>query len=130
MVEFALIAPMMLLLVTGIFWFGIALNNSLVLTNAVAQGAQLVGVSRGTTTDPCATAVTAVQQAATGLTQSSLTYYLSVNGTSYTGTTCSSATLTAGEYVTLKVTYPVTVYLFAWAPKSFLMSASTTEIIE
>lgn len=131
MVEMALVAPMMLLLVTGIFWFGIALNNALVLTNAVAQGAQLVGVSRGITTDPCATAVTAVENAATGLNVSSLTFSLAVNGgTPNTGTSCKTATLTQGQYVTLNVTYPVTIQLFGTASKSFTLSASTTEIIE
>ena len=130
LVEMALVLPMMLLLVTGIFMFGIALNNNLVLTNAVAQGAQLVGVSRGLTTDPCATAVTAVENSATGLNASSLTFTLTVNGTPYKGTSCSGTTLTAGNYITLNVTYPASVTLYGLLPRNYTLSASTTEIVE
>ncbi len=130
LVEMAIVTPMMLLLVTGIFMFGIALNNDLVLTNAVNQGAQLVSVSRGTTSDPCATAVTAVENAAPTLTTTSLSFTVTINGTAHTGTSCTSATLTAGDYITLNVTYPVTVSPFSWSSKTYTLSATTTEIIE
>lgn len=135
--EFAMISPLLLLLVTGIFWFGIALNNDLVLTNAVTSGAQAVAVARGQSPqDPCAAAQLAVKDAAQGLTTGSLNFTLTINGTqisTYKGTgswSCSSATMTAGQYATLSVTYPVTVNLFATASQQFTMSASTTEVIE
>lgn len=135
--EFALISPLLLLLVTGVFWFGLALNNDLVLTNAVTSGAQAVAVARGQSPqDPCAAAQTAVKDAAQGLTASSLDFTLTINGTqvgTYEGTgswSCSSTTMTAGQYATLTVTYPVTVNLFGAASRQYTMSASTTEVIE
>ena len=54
LLEFALALPILLLIVTGIATFGIALNTYLTLTNAVAQGGQFLSVSRGQTLDPCA----------------------------------------------------------------------------
>ena len=41
-VEFALVAPVMLLLVFGMIQFGLVLNAELTLTEAVRQGAQIV----------------------------------------------------------------------------------------
>ena len=53
LVEFALVLPVLLLVVTAITTFGIALNNYLQLTEAVGIGGQVLSVSRGNTTDPC-----------------------------------------------------------------------------
>ena len=49
-IEFAIISPVLILLMTGVFQFGIAMNQHLNLTNAVAQGALTLALSRGTTT--------------------------------------------------------------------------------
>ena len=38
-IEFAIISPVLIMIVTGIFQFGVAMNQYLSLTNAVAQGA-------------------------------------------------------------------------------------------
>ncbi len=49
-IEFAILSPVLLTIVTGIFQFGVAMNHYLSLTNAVAQGALTLALSRGTTT--------------------------------------------------------------------------------
>src|SRR5260370_18097292 len=49
-IEFAIISPVLLMIVTGILQFGVAMNQYLSLTNAVAQGALTLALSRGTTT--------------------------------------------------------------------------------
>ena len=54
-IEFAIIAPVLLMIVTGVFQFGLAMNQYLNLTNAVAQGALTLALSRGTTTPYTAT---------------------------------------------------------------------------
>ena len=64
LVEFALCLPLLMLLVTGMITFGIALHDYLEMTDAVSVGARLVAISRGQTTDPCATSATAVYNAA------------------------------------------------------------------
>ena len=60
LVEMAVSLPLLLLILTGIMTFGIALNNYLTLTNAVEIGGQQLAVSRGQTTDPCNTAAQAI----------------------------------------------------------------------
>jgi len=44
-VEFALILPILIMLVFGIFWFGIAYNNYIALTHAAREGARLAAVN-------------------------------------------------------------------------------------
>ena len=49
-IEFAIILPVLLTILMGIFQFGTAMNDYLVLTNAAAKGALTLALSRGTTT--------------------------------------------------------------------------------
>ena len=46
MVEFAMVLPILLMLVFGIIQFGITFNHSLTLTDAVRVGARQAAVSR------------------------------------------------------------------------------------
>lgn len=143
LMEAAFTFPLLLLLVTGLTWFGLAMKNYLVLTNAVTAGAEQVAVSRGQTTDPCALAVTTVDAAASGLTTSSLSFTLSLNGTSFgpsSGSSFSCGTssdLTAfqnsdgGTPAVLTVTYPVNIPLYGWgATHQVTLSATMSEIIQ
>ncbi len=57
MVEMALALPVLLLVLTGILTFGLAFNNYVLLTEATSIGARTLAISRGATTDPCATAL-------------------------------------------------------------------------
>src|ERR1700743_1621436 len=94
LVEFALTLPILLLVVTGLMMFGIAINNYLQLTDAVNVGARAVSIARGQTTDPCSTAATAVIAGASLLKSANMTFKLTLNGTTYTGTSCSSSSTT------------------------------------
>jgi Flp pilus assembly protein TadG len=67
-VEFALLLPMLLLLVFGIIDFGRALNASITLTQAAREGARLDALGQ-----PNATVVSRTQAAATGLSPVSVT---------------------------------------------------------
>ena len=49
-IEFAVIAPVLLLLVFGTFQFGIVISNYVLLTNAVGAGARQLSLSRGDST--------------------------------------------------------------------------------
>lgn len=129
MVEFALVAPLLMLLLTGTFMFGMALNNYLALTNAVEIGAQQLSLLRGNSSNPCADTVTAVENAAPGLTASSLTFTITLGGTAY-GSSCASVALTPAESATLKVTYPATVSPFGMASQTYSLAAQTTELIQ
>lgn len=145
LVEFALVLPMVLLLATGIFSFGFALNNYLELTNAVTLAAQEVAISRGQTVDPCALASSTLQQAAPYLTQSNVTLTTTIyTGTAapytantFSGTSCSSATTTtgaagdmlAGNPVQISASYPCVLAGYGFDFPCHL-TAQVTEIVQ
>jgi Flp pilus assembly protein TadG len=102
LVEFALVLPLFMLLITGMITFGISLNQYLELTNAVAGGAQYLSTLRANTTDPCSEVSTAIDQAAPFLDPNHLTITYVLNGVTYgpytssASSSCSSATTTSG----------------------------------
>jgi Flp pilus assembly protein TadG len=141
--EFALVFPVMLLLLLGIIEFGLTLNNYVMLTYAVASGAQQFALSApepGVTQSsgcpdaaqtspalnamncPYSAALTTIQQAAPMLTWSTLSGNLTfkVNGTACaTDAACFTALQTAAASSTLTsatvyATYPCTLQLLAF----------------
>jgi Flp pilus assembly protein TadG len=142
LVEFALIAPLMIMLITGMFSLGIALNNYMVLTNGVNAGARAFALSRGVTlagsttqiSDPCAYAVQIAQQAAPNLNSSAASFAITwtpSGGTAanYT-TTCNGIKLNSGDTVQLQATYPVALMVYGWRPGSLNMTQQTTELVQ
>jgi Flp pilus assembly protein TadG len=141
LVEFALTLPLLMVVATGIFAFGIALNNYLELTNAVTIGAQLLADSRGVTGTPCTNAVNAIYNAAPNLTAGNLAinFTFSNNGTTNQYTTASacdtasqesgSPIFAQGESVELIATYPCTLagYGFNFGCS---LTANITEIVQ
>lgn len=108
LIEFTLVMPFLLLSMTGLVAFGFALHNELVLTNAVNAGGQALAFSRGQTSDPCATAYTAITAAAPSLT-SGLSLTFVINGTTYASTdTCAAATANMVQAASAQITgtYP------------------------
>ena len=104
-IEFAIIAPVFLTICVGMLKFGIAINNYMLLNNGAAQGAMTMALGRGTAT-PYTTMVTAIDNAASSLTPSSITTTVKINGTACTSdSTCSSA-LVAGATVTVITATP------------------------
>jgi Flp pilus assembly protein TadG len=139
MVEMALVLPVLLLVVTGILTFGLAFNNYVMLTEATSVGARALAISRGQTTDPCATASSAVYAAAPLLASSKLSFTFVLNGTTYTGASCSSGSSTTGaagnlvqgNNAVLTVNYPCSlgVYGANYAPNCSLQ-AQMTELVQ
>jgi Flp pilus assembly protein TadG len=139
LLEMASVLPVLLLVVTGIFTFGMALNSYVTLTEATSVGARQLAISRQEVLDPCASAVSAITTAAPLLSPSNLGFTFVLNGTTYTGTTClssstssgSAANLVQGQPITVTVTYPCTlkVYKSNLAP-SCTLTAKTTEICQ
>ena len=150
LVEFALIVPLMMSLIMGMFSIGIALNNYIVLTNAVNAGARAfamspavyIGSSDTKITDPCAYAVTAIQGAANTLKSSSLGYTITWTAAStgvatpYTGSgssttpTCSGISPALGDTVQVQVTYPYVLMIYGFRPGNLNMAATTTEYVQ
>jgi Flp pilus assembly protein TadG len=130
--EFALIFPLLMILVTGQVAFGLAFHYYMVLTNAVNVGAQVLSISRGQTTDPCATASTAIENAAFDLTSSSLGFTFVIDGTTYTGTTCTSgaSSMVQGAAAQVGVTYPCALTIYSMSIPTCTLRAQTTELIQ
>jgi len=121
LVEFAITLPLLLLILTGMFQFGIALNHDLMLTDAVAIGGRYLAISRGVTTDPCASAITTVKGVAPQLNPARLTFtfgFYDGTGAALYGPTatasCSSATgdLVPSGTAKIRVTYPCDLSVF------------------
>jgi Flp pilus assembly protein TadG len=114
LVEFALVAPLVLLLLFAIVQLGIAYKNSLTLTDAVRAGARAAVVSGQD--GAAAAAKQAVLASAPNLDQTELGDGVSVA----VGTTA----------VTVTATYPYSIDLLGIVVASGSLSSSTTEDIE
>ena len=123
MLEFAFVLPMMMAVVTGLFSFGIALNNQIELTEAVGNGGQYLQQIQSITTDPCKDVATTMANNATNLNAANLTITLTMqdnngNSTVQSGTastfTCAGAqsNLVTGGMATVMGTYPCSVFVY------------------
>jgi len=132
LIEFTLVMPVMLLIMTGMVSFGFALHNDLVLTNSVNAGAQLLAFSRGQTSDPCATAYAAISSAAPSL-NSGLSVSFVINGSTYSATTsCPSGTTNMVQGATAQVTatYPCVLAVFGESFPSCKLQTQVAEVIQ
>jgi Flp pilus assembly protein TadG len=137
-VEFALCLPILLIVLTGIFWVGITLSHYLVLTHAVSFGGELLAASRGTP-DPCLGAKQAIQNAAMPfLNPTNLVYAITLTpqggtATNYT-TSCPSTTttLSTGESASVTVTYPCTLpfSIYIIGTLKCTLRAQATELVQ
>lgn len=148
LVEMAFVLPILLVVLTGIFSFGIALNQDMVLTNAVNAGARGFALSRSGTTslapsaDPCLYAVTTAVSAASSLQASNMSFTFNYtpsgsgnpnkggSATTYTGTgtsssVCANLAMYTGDIVQVQATYPVTPTIFGWSTRLNLTGTST-----
>lgn len=140
LVEFALVLPMMMVLITGMFSIGIALNNFMVLTNAVGAGARALSLTRGQTvpalagTDPCAYAIGIANNAAPSLQTGTITYSVVWTPTSGTGgtysTSCAGVSFGSGDTVKVQGTYPYTLMLYGLRPSSLSITSQTSELVQ
>jgi Flp pilus assembly protein TadG len=129
LVEFALVAPLMLALVFAMCSFGFLFNRYLELTEAVNIGGEQLAIARGNSLDPCNLVYTYVKGVSPYLDSTKLKFQFQLNttwypssSTFYTGsaTTCSSAStstgapsnLIQGDPVTVVVQYPCSVLSF------------------
>lgn len=145
LIEFAFCLPPLMVLMTGMFAFGMAISNYIMLTNATSAAAIQLSISRGQLAspnyDPCATAVAVVQGAAPTLKTASLNYAFVLNGTTYASntTSCTSTSettgaagnLVSGQSVTVTVTYPCSLAIFRSNNfPSCVLTAKSTELVQ
>jgi Flp pilus assembly protein TadG len=118
MVEFAIVAPILLLILMGIMQLGVVYNNWVTLTDAARAGARKAAVCRtGCSPDATSATVTVVKNSAVDLNQASL------------GVTVTSA-WTQGADATVTVTYPWAINVMGVVVGSGTLTATTTERVE
>lgn len=119
MVEFALVLPLLAMLLFGIIQFGIVFNNYLDLTDATRAGARKAAVSRNTS-DPSGPAGVATQAV--------------IDSAGDIPLTTSNVTVTSdwqpGDDVTVAATYPYKIDLFGFVFASGDLHSQTTERVE
>ena len=116
MVEFALVLPMLCLLLLGIAQLGIAFNNYVTLTDAVRAGSRQAAVGRSLP-DPAGASIAKVRSSAANLNQSQLNVTV-------------SSPWTAGSDVTITATYPYSINILGWSVASGNLTSRTTERVE
>jgi Flp pilus assembly protein TadG len=116
MTEFALVLPILALILFAVIQFGIVFNNYVQLTDATRAGARKAAVSRQTS-DPVGTAVAAVRASAKDLKQSDLSVTV-------------SSTWQPTADVSVTATYPYSISLLGMVVKSGRLSSTTTERVE
>jgi Flp pilus assembly protein TadG len=120
MVEFALVAPILFLILFAIIQFGITFMNSVALTDAVRIGARKAAVSRATA-NPAAATQAAVLGAANDLDKSTLSGRITVD---------TPAGWTQGGSVTVTATYPYSINILGIVVASGDLHSATTERLE
>lgn len=120
MVEFALVVPILLVLLVAIVEVGISFNHYLTLTDATRAGARKAAVSRFTG-DRGAAAKAAVISAASGLDPATLEPRVSVTSTDWTQ---------GGSDVSVTASYPYSIDVLGVVVKSGSITSTTTERLE
>ena len=119
-VEFAVILPVLLLILFAILQFGVVFNNYIQVTAAAREGARKAAVSRTLGTSAAETAATtAAKNAAPGLTAGSVNV-----------TFPNSPTFAQGSDITVQVTYPYAISIIGLVVSSGNLSSSTTMRVE
>ena len=139
-VEFALVLPVICLLVFGVIQFGITLNHYIELTNFVASGARQLAVSRGRLDrHPILEQprqhlhprpIPIICQAAPNLTSTKMTLTMTVNGAACTSSSCPQSDFVQGKLAAVTATYPCDLNFWKVSFKTCTLSASSTQIIQ
>jgi Flp pilus assembly protein TadG len=116
MTEFAIVLPVLVLLVFAVIQFGILFNNYVTLTDAARAGARKAAVSR-TAPDPVGATVTQVQNSASDLNQTNLAVTV-------------TSTWAPASDVTVTATYPYSINLLGLVVASGRLSSKVTERVE
>ena len=116
MVEFALVLPVLMLIVVGIVQFGVLFHDYLTLTDAVRAGARQAAVARELP-DRDARIDARLKSAAASIDESKLTCNV-------------SSSWVQGEDVAVSCTYPYEVNILGLVVKSGELTSSTTERVE
>ena len=117
MVEFALVVPILCVVLFGIFQFGALYNDYVTLTDATRVGARKAAVSRHEG-NPVGAAVNAARDSASGLSPGKLVVTVTATGWDH------------GDSVTVDASYPYSINLLGVVVKTGTLKSKTTERVE
>jgi Flp pilus assembly protein TadG len=137
LVEMAVTLPLVMLVMTGIFAFSVAIYQKLQLAEAVSNAGHYLATSRGDH-DPCANAVNAIDNGAPGLTASNISISMSLagaplpsscpgSGTNGPSTTFSTA---QGETVQVAAGYTTALPVFGLPFTSVNLGTQISEVVQ
>lgn len=138
MVELAICLPLLLMLLTGMIQFGIALNKYITLNDAVRAGARQLALGRGLS-NPCDPAVAQALKTGSGINLSSsqvtvgfstTTDYCGSGTYTYTTSGNSSGNENEGDSATVTATQTVPISVFGLGITSLTLSASASDAVE
>ena len=117
MTEFALVVPVLLLVLFAIVQLGVVFNHYVALTDAVRAGARVAAVSRQSN-DPVGDTTTKVKAASGDLDASQVKVFVT------------PSVLVHGDDVVVKATYPYSINLLGLVVASGDLTSTTTERVE
>jgi Flp pilus assembly protein TadG len=117
MTEFALVVPVLLLVLFAIVQFGVVFNHYVALTDAVRAGARVAAVSRQSS-DPVGDTEAKVKAASGDLDPTQVKV------------TVTPTVLVHGDDVAVKATYPYSINLLGLVVASGDLTSTTTERVE
>jgi len=139
LVEMAVALPPVLLVITGVAAFSIALAQKLELAEAVSNGGRYLATARGVN-DPCTKAYQAVDAAAPTLNPSNISLTITLNGvqTSASATpSCSggssglpNANMVQGGNATISATYTCSIQAYGFTYPGCNLATSLTEAVQ
>ena len=143
MVEFAIVAPILLMLILGIIQLGVLFNNYITLTDAARAGARQAAVGRSLPA-PESTTISKTQTSAANLASQSqangqtcsnaippaASAKLCVFVCSESSGTCTAPSWAQGSDVTVKATYPYDFSIMGISFAAGMLSSQTTERVE
>jgi Flp pilus assembly protein TadG len=144
LVEMAVSMPLLMIIMTGIFSFSLALYQKVQLTEAVSNAGHVLATDRGDH-DPCATVTNAIYNSTPTLSQGLLTIQISLNGQIESpSSSCPGAGTSSpnqdlenaqGKNAQVLVTYPTTLnFLNIWQSGggfgTITLGSQITEVVQ
>jgi len=129
MVEFALVLPVLLAVLTGILQFGLMFNKYISLTDAARAGARQIALSRGQTgTNPCTAEETTLENNEPTLNLTSASFNVSFSNAA---DTCSNpGSWNQGDTVTFTIHMPYTFKVYGINLGTTTLTGQVTDAIE
>jgi Flp pilus assembly protein TadG len=130
MVEFALVLPVLLALVTGILQFGLMFNQYISLTDAARAGAREIALSRGQSVNPCTTEETTLENNEPTLHLTSANFSPAPTFSNPADTCNNAVNWNQGDTVTFYIQTPYTFHVYGINLGTVTLKAQVTDSIE